>query len=958
MWWQRFLERIRCKQDTAEPDIAFWRLQSMFNNFRRILELNNKILETVANMDRALGGEYIFDRAFLEQSVRRVASDVHHVVYSLNALTGNAYVPLYDRYQDIRTILDDILAGDVRALAGAPVLPLQKVGWELEPLAGIDAVCLAELHNHTGLPVAGGCVLTTEGVDILLKLTKNRCSVISSDENLSQRYLHGIQSVHSMTEPLGNSDKDRDADADQLREQLAEHIAELLQANSKSDQEFSGLRVVISRVNALVDDDAWADEDSDCRAVLCLQQHKDGGLSVVVEDGAPDLRGESGSEIPPDQLAISRLLALRTDTAAPESYVVLLESILHNILEFSSWGDTKAPRLSVLLVRSKMTTARGSVTSRIGCENPHNALAWQDALSITAIHSGDTASDGANGQTATADCYLLQRTYPFIPIQSEIAARQPGFRFPDGKRATSVMEGGSFRGSALLRRQDMQALAETAMTMERMLGLPVSLDWEFDASGRCRILRATPYRPSAQEDSSEAQTQLADALAEELHNATILARGGHMVQSGVVAGRAVHVAENMRTEDFPVGAIAVAQVASPRLTPILQRASAIICENGTVAGHLATVARELRLPTVFGIADVMERIPEGSEITLDAGETTLYAGVLPFLLQFSMAGDDLYPTSPEYHTLRRLLRFISPLHLVNPESPDFGPSGCRTFHDLIHYCHEKSVEELAYFQERRPGLGAIRTRSMQLSRPMDLRVLDIAGGLASDASTRPVPEDVRSLPFSAFLDGFLRKEGWDLSPVSLGIRDVISSMPHSMTMLSSSGNTLGENLAIVSKDYVNISLRLGYHFSVVDAYLGPDTHRNHVYFRFAGGLADPERRKRRARLIRSVLEDMGFKVVRKGDLVVGSLKGEDMQAMRSALFVLGGLTAFSRQRDTGLHSDADMHALYDAFQRLFLCHYDRFSPAYDMIARMDACANAMADTVADETTGAEGAMVQ
>ncbi len=924
MWWQRILERRRRKRDTAGPDIAFWRLQSMFNNFRRILELNNAILEGVADMDRALGGEYIFDRAYLEQSVRRIASNVHHVVYSLNALTGNRHVPLYDRYQDIRTILDDILAGDVRALAGAPVLPLHAVGWELEPLVGIAAVCMAELHNHAGLPVARGCVLTTEGAGLLLKhAAPPRNDRPAAQMNTLRRGQAAavLQSVHSVfTPPSTNELQERAA---LLRAQLTAEIAALLDGSPGF-----GLRADIASVEALVDDASWPDAAGACRAVIQLSPAPGGGIDAA--HILPPVRTSQADAAAPTGPRLHR-----PGQATAEAYADLLEEVLRTLP-----GD---PHMAVLLTRTRPAAVKGTVTSRYFCSSPQDArnmpgrALCQDALVIEAVHTdvADHADGSRSPASGSADRYMLQRTYPFAPMQSEIAPRQPGVRFADGRLATSVTEEGRGRGSALLRQQDMRALAETTMAMERMLGMPIMLEWELGEDGRCRILHAAPYLPPSTDADTDLQEQLADELADELAGATILVRGGHMVQSGVVAGKVVHLEESMRAEDFPVGAIAVTKVASPRLTPFLQRASAIICENGTIAGHLATVARELRLPAVFGMPDATMRLAEGSEVTLDAGELTLYAGVLPALLQFSTAGADLYPTAPEYHTLRRLLRFISPLHLVNPEAPEFAPEGCRTFHDLIHYCHEKSVDELAHFQERRPGLGAIRTRRMQLGRPMDLRVLDIANGLAENASAHPVADDVLSRPFAAFLDGLLREEAWDTAPVALGIRDVISSMPHSMSMLGPSANTLGENLAIISRDYVNISLRLGYHFSVVDAYLGPDLHRNHVYFRFAGGLADPDRRNRRARFIRSVLEDMGFKVVLKGDLVVGSLKQEDTHIMRSALFVLGALTAYARQRDTGLHSETDMHALYEAFHTLFLRHYDRLAPEYDIMTRLD-----------------------
>ena len=118
-------------------------------------------------MERALGGEYIFDRSFLEASVSSIANRVHHVVYSLNALTANRYIPLYDRYQEIRTLLDDILANNVHALADEAVLPLSTIGWEHEPLVGMDLVCLAELFYHPWVAPVDGFAITKEGIRAL-----------------------------------------------------------------------------------------------------------------------------------------------------------------------------------------------------------------------------------------------------------------------------------------------------------------------------------------------------------------------------------------------------------------------------------------------------------------------------------------------------------------------------------------------------------------------------------------------------------------------------------------------------------------------------------------------------------------------------------------------------------------------------------------------------------------------
>jgi len=199
-WWPpHFGFGRKGRRDTAEIDI--WRLQSLFNNFRRILFLNNAVLEDMDHLERVLGGEYIFDRAFLEASVRTISSRVHHVSYNLNALTGNGYISLYDRYQAIRTKLDDILAGNASTLAPAAVLPLEALGWELEPLVGTSLVCLAELRHQPAMPVAQGFVVTTAGTEALSR--HGRGTGRNGGHPLPRRRGHGLDrgDVHDHVRP-------------------------------------------------------------------------------------------------------------------------------------------------------------------------------------------------------------------------------------------------------------------------------------------------------------------------------------------------------------------------------------------------------------------------------------------------------------------------------------------------------------------------------------------------------------------------------------------------------------------------------------------------------------------------------------------------------------------------------------------------------------------------------------
>ncbi len=826
---QSFLRRIFAlpwsmqRRRRQSREIDFWRLQALFNNFRRILFENNAILEDMAHLERVLGGEYIFDRAFLDQAVRSISSRVHHVTYNLNALTGNGHIPLYDRYQDIRTTLDDILSGNTRNLSPTAVLGLEEVGWEHEPQVGTSLVCLAELRHHPGVRLARGFVVTAEGV-------RTMCDEMEAvNEEQATRFPRA---------------------------------------------------------------DVLAAIDDQFAALLGSGSARQFAVQVVHLEGDEELQNVKEHYI----------LAGAEPNADPSPAAVDLRQKLHTLADeigarqHSEGGRRRRFALHVRAVEPH--AIRGSVHSR-------TSLGLDEAMQLSAVP--------ATGEMS-GDTFILRRTSPFAPIQSSISPRPAGYRYVRNRLATgeSLANPTMARGSALVPADIVKTLAKTAIACERLIGGAVSLSWECSQVADCLITGLLPISvPRLEIDEN--------ALQRERETAEILCRDGQRVQSGVAAGRVAHVNEGTQPSSFPAGAIAVARYASPQLTPVLQRAAAIVTEYGTTMGHLATVARELRLPALFGVPEALRLLPEGSEVTVDAGEAIVYRGVLANLLRQEAGHNDLSPADPEYRLLRRLLRFILPLHLIDPDAADFTPNGCRSYHDIIHYSHEKAVDELANFQDHRPELGSIRTRRMRLDQPLDLRVLDIGGGLHPSAPAEPTVEDVTSLPLRVFLDGLRHPRASDLELPSLGMRDILSGMTHEVSTLYEGGGMLAENLAIVGKDYLNISLRVGYHFNVIDCHLGEDEARNHVYYRFAGGLADQQRRLRRIHFLREVLTAMDFKVTVKGDLIIGRLKLVPAPAVLSALTVLGALTTVARQRDTSLYSDADTSELLQGFSRVFLC---------------------------------------
>ncbi len=74
-----------------------------------------------------------------------------------------------------------------------------------------------------------------------------------------------------------------------------------------------------------------------------------------------------------------------------------------------------------------------------------------------------------------------------------------------------------------------------------------------------------------------------------------------------------------------------------------------------------------------------------------------------------------------------------PLHLVDPQSPDFDPEHCRSLHDLGRLVHELSYTEMFKISDlvSAKGGGAVK---LEAPIPLDLYLIDLGGGLTLEAA--------------------------------------------------------------------------------------------------------------------------------------------------------------------------------------------------------------------------------
>jgi len=200
--------------------------------------------------------------------------------------------------------------------------------------------------------------------------------------------------------------------------------------------------------------------------------------------------------------------------------------------------------------------------------------------------------------------------------------------------------------------------------------------------------------------------------------------------------------------------------------------------------------------------------------------------------------------------------------------------------------------------------------SLVTGRLVPILVIDAGGGLGREAATVSF-EDVSSLPYRAFLTGMMSIPWPKARP--LDMKGFISVVGVTSTTPRAEDQLQRTSLALLSRNYMNFSLCLGYHASTVEAFVDQEPPDNYVRFHYQGGAASVERRVRRLRLIEGILTRLGFIVSIEGDLLDGRRSGEPADLILNMLEILGRLEVYTKQMDMVMTDDEVVYGYVDDF---------------------------------------------
>jgi pyruvate,water dikinase len=340
---------------------------------------------------------------------------------------------------------------------------------------------------------------------------------------------------------------------------------------------------------------------------------------------------------------------------------------------------------------------------------------------------------------------------------------------------------------------------------------------------------------------------------------------------------------------------------------------------------MAALAREFNVPTLMGLGaeTALQDIPSGMEITVDGYSGRVYEGVVTELVEAVEKQDAHMEGTPVHEHLKKISGLMLPLYLINPKAPEFTPAGCKTLHDIARFCHEYSYIEMFNVSD----MASKRDKcSFRLSAPLpiDLHIIDLGSGIKPEDSDDPAAvnicqgmvslDQIQSVPFLALMDGMLNKEVNTHEPKPVNFSGFLSVMQEQMVSPGHMGDRFGDrSYAVIADKYLNFSSRVGYHYSVVDAYCGETVNKNYISFSFKGGAADDIKRNRRVRAIALILKSFDFSVDVKEDKVDARFQKYPCPLIRDRLDILGRLLLFTRQMDMLMTTEESVKWVADNF---------------------------------------------
>jgi len=827
-------------------------LQEKFQAFQSLLKANNRALEVMGDMEeKNSSGEYLFDRQYIRASYKQIRDKVFEMVEALNQMVPQRFSPLYDVFEQVDHKIQQMVYGRKEIPESPFTLSLREITQEMMDQVGGKNANLGEILNRVGLPIPLGFAITSYAYKVFI------------EEN------HLEKQIGKQLETLNSSDLEAIAVASRKIQQS------ILLAKLPPSLE----KAIITSYDRLM---AEAGQE----IPISIRS------SAVGEDSDVTFAGQYATA-----------LNVRRDHLLQTYKEIVASKFTPRAIFY--WKDKGFNESDIAMSVGCMAMIPARTSGIMYSQNPSNPS--QNTVIISAVWGlGQYAVSGQ----VSPNVYVMSREDGRI-LEKRIPRQEVMLVCHELAGTIEVPVPEEDQGKACLDDEILEKLFTYVFKLENHYRKPQDVEWAIDEGGNLFILQTRPLRISATTNGLE-ETPLPEIAPDRL-----LIDWGVVASPGVGAGPVYLVKQDQDLIQFPEGGVLVVKHTAPKYVTVMNRAAAIITDIGNVTGHMASLAREFQVPTIVDTREATRLLKTGQEVTVDAVRNKIYEGIIEELIEKEKKKEESsLKQTAILKKLEEVLSAIVPLNLIDPKDESFKPQNCRTFHDLTRYIHEVSIQEMFRFNEEEKSTKEEQAKRLQSDLPINLYLIDLDGGLTPSHKPRKniKPEEITSVPMKALWRGLTHPGVSWTGMVDVDLKGFASVMFNTLSDSARYGQTMGNrSYALISKEYMNFSSRLAYHFSTVDTYCSNVKNNNYITFHFMGGGSSSERRARRARFISGVLKALDFEVELKGDWLMAKLMKYEGRVTEEKLDYLGRLMCCSRQLDMVMYSDSVVEWYINAF---------------------------------------------
>lgn len=813
-----------------------------------------------------------------DKIAHELMADLEEIYYGRRAVDFQKIIGLYEKFsksvqgmvQDLSPMYPNDL-GDLKAY-------FKKFDFYIRFMLAKPEVDPSPPYILFPNQISTGMEAVAGGKSVALSHVKNQGMVVPKGFTITTNAFYAFMETNGLESPI-----------DMILENLNIHNPQALEQESKRIQKIILAAHLPEPVRQAMAEGVNTITRNSKKGLLAVRS------SGAMEDSDISFAGqyESLLNVTPDNI----FQAYKSVIASKYSARSMYYRICHGIL------DAQTP-MAVLVLEMVDSLASGVVYTR----NPDSIHAPE-----MMIHATPGLGEAlVEGRVSTERIRISHSDNPRI-LEIKTGSGQRGFK-TEKFTEEQVPDKEVLAQSLSIDKKTAMRLAQKGRDLEAFFNRPQDIEWSLDKRGRLFILQSRPLATQSTkfEPGPEPESRSGSKNKPPPAN-KILISGGETACPGSAMGRVYKLESEADLAQVPKGAVVVARTASPGYVPLMGRAAAFVTDMGSRAGHFASVAREFNIPALVNTGNAFDLLAQGSLVTVDAKNKVVYEGKAKTLLDNQTSELYLLEDSPFQRRLRYVINFISPLKLVDPNSPAFAPGECRSLHDIIRFSHETAVREMFSIGGGRQGGRKKGAKKLISAIPMLFYVLDVGGGLKETSlhSKEVGKEDILSLPMNAVMKGLAHpKIIWsDFSHFDWESYDKIVMAGG---IISADDAQFG-SYAVVAKEYLNINLRFGYHFVILDTYCSPASGDNYILFRFSGGGGNAVGKSLRAGFIGRVLEKLGFKVNTRSDLVDGEFRQGDPCLIAEKLDYLGRLLGATRLMDMYLKETLDIEELVGEF---------------------------------------------